>query len=363
MNNNQQVNAEREPFVSVIMPVRNEAAFIENSLTALLRQTYPADRMEIIIADGMSVDDTREIIKRIKGDSKIPIFTVDNPKMIAPAGLNCALRKAAGEIIVRVDGHCEVEPHYVANCVAHLRAGEAEGVGGPIETVGDTARAKAIATAMSSAFGVGGSAFRTIDDRQMYVDSVAFPGYTREILEKAGEFNEELVRNQDDEYNYRIRKLGGRILLSPDIRSRYYSRSTFKSLWRQYYQYGYWKVRVLQMHPRQMSLRQFVPFAFVCAIILLTAAAIFSYAGQWALLTLIFSYALVNFAASIRTAKGQITLISLLMLSFAILHLSYGAGFMVGLAVFRRRWGRKHNNDLSLTEGGKKRFSSRWLKL
>ena len=120
---------------------------------------------------------------------------------------------------------------------------------------------------MSSPFGVGGSAFRTIDDREIYTDTVAFPGYTREIVRRAGKFNEELVRNQDDEYNYRIRELGGRILLSPTIRSRYFSRSTLLSLWRQYFQYGYWKVRVLQLHPRQMRPRQFVPFIFVVSLI------------------------------------------------------------------------------------------------
>ncbi len=326
------------PFVSVIMPVRNEAAFIERSLTAVLRQTYPNDLLEVVVADGMSTDATREIIERLSGDTEVPIFVVDNPKLIAPTGLNCAFEKARGEIIVRVDGHCEIEPEYVESCVSLLASGRADGVGGPIETIGESVRARAIALAMSSSFGVGGSAFRTIDDREMYTDTVAFPGYTRAIIEKAGPFNEELVRNQDDEYNFRIRKLGGRILLSPKIRSRYYSRATFKRLWRQYYQYGYWKVRVMQLHPRQMSARQFVPAIFVGSLLFSALLATFSTFGRAALLSVVGSYLLANFVAAAFTAKTRFRLIPLLSLSFAILHLSYGLGFLAGLVAHWRRW-------------------------
>ena len=326
------------PFVSVIMPVRNEDGFIERSLGAVLRQTYPKDRLEIVIADGISTDATREIIDELARGTEIPIFVVDNPKQIAPTGLNRALEKAAGEIIVRVDGHCEIEPDYVENCVSLLESGKADGVGGPIETIGENARARAIALAMSSKFGVGGSAFRTIDDREMYTDTVAFPGYTRSIIDRAGPFNEELVRNQDDEYNFRIRKLGGRILLSPEIRSRYYSRSTFKRLWRQYYQYGYWKVRVMQLHPRQMSIRQFVPALFVVSLVGWGLLATFSMLGRAAFVLVFASYLFANLSAAVLTAKTKLRLIPLLSLSFAILHLSYGLGFLVGLIALRSRW-------------------------
>lgn len=328
------------PFVSIIMPVHNEEKFIKRSLRALLEQTYPRDKIEIVIADGMSTDSTREIIGFVASTTDIPIKIVDNPKQIAPSGLNCAIEAAEGEIIVRVDGHCEIEPEYLANCVGLLREGRAEGVGGPIETIGETLKARAIAIAMSSTFGVGGSAFRTINDREMYTDTVAFPGYTRKIIERVGMFNEELVRNQDDEYNYRIRKFGGRILLSPTIRSRYYSRSTLMSLWRQYFQYGYWKVRVLQMHPRQMSIRQFVPFLFVFAVICLTGLSMISTYGQWGLAALIGSYIVVNIAASVLAAWRGAWLIPLVSLSFSILHVSYGLGFALGLVSFWKNWNR-----------------------
>lgn len=337
------------PFVSVIMPVCDEEKFIEKSLSAVLRQTYPTDRMEIVIADGLSTDSTLEKIEKIKTQTTIPINIVENSRRIAPTGLNVAIRKSKGEIIVRVDGHCEIEPDYIANCVRYLQSNEAEGVGGPIETIGETLTARAIATAMSSKFGVGGSAFRTINNRKMFVDTVAFPGYTRKIIEKVGFFNEELVRNQDDEYNFRIRKFGGRILLAPDIRSRYYSRSNFNSLWRQYYQYGFWKVRVWQLHPRQMSWRQYIPLLFVFSLLTTATLGIFTTAGKFLFAIVVVTYLLGNLLASVMTAKTDFKLVLLLSLSFAILHFSYGFGFLKGLLVFRKHWSFSTKRNFSKT--------------
>ncbi|MCB1034312.1 MAG: glycosyltransferase family 2 protein, partial [Acidobacteria bacterium] len=213
------------PFVTVVMPVRNEADFIERSLGAVLSQDYPRNRFEVLIADGMSTDDTRERIRSLPSGA-VPVRILDNPGRIVPTGLNAALKEARGEIIVRVDGHCEIAPDYLRRSVEHLSRGEASGVGGPIETVGEGYRAQAIAAAMSSNFGVGGSAFRTGRDEPSFVDTVAFPAYPRQILQKAGPYDEELVRNQDDEYNYRLRKAGHRLLLAPDVRSLYFSRAT-----------------------------------------------------------------------------------------------------------------------------------------
>lgn len=329
------------PLVSVIMPVRNEEDFISRSLGAVLAQDFPRDRMEVIIADGMSDDRTLEIIESMRDESSIPIRIVANPDKVAPAALNRAIARSSGEIIVRVDGHCEIAPDYVAKCVKFLSSGEVDGVGGPIETIGESLRARAIAAAMSSKFGVGGSSFRTIDDREMYVDSVAFPGYTRRILEKAGPFNEELVRNQDDEYNYRIRKLGGKILLSPEIRSRYYSRSGFKALWRQYFQYGYWKVRVFQLHPRQMSPRQFVPPAFVLTLMILAISGIFIAAAAWIFAGVLILYLIANLGAALSLSKTvEFRAIPFVSFSFLILHVSYGLGFLIGLGAFHDGWNR-----------------------
>jgi glycosyltransferase involved in cell wall biosynthesis len=327
------------PLVSVIMPVRNEANYIARSLQAVLAQDYPARRMEIIVADGCSTDDTVACVRALQATHP-NLHLVDNPGRIAPTGLNAALAHASGEIIVRVDGHCEIATDYVRRAVEHLLRDEVDGVGGPLETVGETARSRMIARAMSSPFGVGGSAFRTVSDKTMLTDTVAFPAYTRSIIERAGHFDEELVRNQDDEYNYRLRKLGAKILLATDVRCRYYSRSSFRSLWRQYFQYGFWKVRVMQKHPRQMQLRHFVPPAFVAALLLSLLAAPFTRAGLWLFLLVYGSYLLVNLGAALSVARQSGSEKAyLLPAAFATLHVSYGAGFLLGLVRFCRRWG------------------------
>jgi len=326
------------PFVSVIMPVRNEAGYIERSLDAVFAQDYPADLFEVIVADGMSGDGTREIVRQRQ--TRHPnLRLIDNRGLIAPTGLNAAIAESRGEVIVRVDGHCEIAPDYLHNCVEHLRKDGVDGVGGPIETVGETAAASVIAAAISSRFGVGGSAFRTVKGKTRLTDTVAFPAYTRAAIERAGAFDEELVRNQDDEYNYRLRKLGAKILLAADVRARYYSRSTIRSLVRQYFQYGYWKVRVLQKHPRQMSIRQFIPPLFVAALLGAMLLAPILPSG-WRLAAIICGcYLGANLVASARLARKVGWPHSFLLPPvFASLHISYGLGFLVGLIKFAPRW-------------------------
>lgn len=327
------------PFVSVLMPVRNEASFISRSLGAVLAQDYPRDRMEVIVADGLSTDTTRDIIEALAAQHA-NITLIDNSGKIVSTGLNAAFRVAKGEIIVRIDGHCEIASDYVRRCVSHLVDRQVDCVGGPLETVGETYTARAIAAAMSSAFGVGGSAFRIGTKEAQFVDTVAFPAYQRDTINSAGDFDEELVRNQDDEYNYRVRKLGGRILLSPDIQSRYYSRASLSRLWKQYFQYGYWKVRVLQKHSRQMMPRQFVPALFVAALGLLLFSAPFFKPGRLLLAATILAYGVLNLAAAISAARRTgWSLLPLFPITFTIIHLAYGSGFLIGLAKFWSRWG------------------------
>lgn len=320
------------------MPVRNEAAYIARSLGAVLAQDYPADRLEILVVDGMSDDGTREaVLAQAAADPRVRLL--DNPAGIVPPGLNVGIGQARGEIVVRVDGHCEIAPDYVRHCVAHLLAGHdgapIEAVGGPIETIGETDEAAAIALAMSSWFGVGGSAFRTIKDRPLLVETVAFPAYRRATLQRLGPFDEEMVRNQDDEYNYRLLKSGGRILLSPDIRSRYYSRGSLRSLWRQYYQYGYWKVRVMQKHPRQMRARQFAPPAFVAGLLGSAALGLVFRPFRRLLGAVLALYLAANVVASLSLGREHAPR---LLVIHPILHLSYGLGFLVGLAHFAGRF-------------------------
>ena len=195
---------------------------------------------------------------------------------------------------------------------------------------------------MSSQFGVGNSAFRTLSGRTILADTVPFPAYTRSIIERVGLYDEELVRNQDDEYNYRIRDIGGKILLADNVRSKYYSRGSLSKLWKQYFQYGFYKIRVLQKHPRQMSLRQFIPPLFVAALIFSLILTLLSPGGWIALLFVGGSYLLANLTASLITAsrKGWRHIV-VLPLTFAVLHLSYGLGFLTGLFHFWNRWNDK----------------------
>jgi succinoglycan biosynthesis protein ExoA len=329
------------PFVSVIMPIRNEERSISRVLDCLLAQDYPQDRLEILVADGMSTDNTRRVVSvAAAGDSRIRLL--DNPQQIMASGFNLGLKAARGDIIMMMGGHTEVATNYVSIAASLLRKELADCVGGPINTVGETDVAQAISLAMSSRFGVGGSAFRCGCRERRYVDTVAFGAYARNIMERAGPLDEEFVRNQDDEFNYRMRKLGGKILIDPELRSWYTSRSSIRTLWRQYFQYGYWKVRVLQKHPRQMRLRQFVPAAFVLSLLLsLILAAVRPKIGNCMMLLEGGSYFLATLLVSMSLvgARRRWRLAPALAVSFPVLHFSYGAGFLVGLAKFsiRRR--------------------------
>jgi glycosyltransferase involved in cell wall biosynthesis len=325
------------PMVTVVMPIRNEAAFITRSLGSVLAQDYPPERLEVLVADGMSTDRTRSLVADL-GRQHPKLRLIDNHGMIVPTGMNAALKHATGEIIVRVDGHTLIEPDYVRQCVKALSRTGADNVGGRMDAAAQGRVGEAVALATSSPFGVGGARFH-YSDREEWVDTVYLGAWPREVFARIGIFDEEMVRNQDDELNYRLRAQGGRILLCPAIKSRYFNRSTLRSLWRQYFQYGYWKVRVLQKHPRQMRPRQFVPPLLVAALIAaLLLAAFFS----WGWLVLAFigsSYLAANLAASLLTAsQTSLRHFPLLPAVFLALHLSYGAGFLLGLIKFAPRW-------------------------
>ena len=208
-----------------------------------------------------------------------------------------------------------------------------------MNALGEGTFGAAVALATSSPFGVGGARFH-YSDREEWVDTVYLGAWRRDVFDRIGFFDEELVRNQDDEFNYRLRASGGRILLAPTIRSKYTVRGTPARLWKQYFQYGYWKVRVLQKHMRQMQPRQFVPPAFVGALLVLAIAAPFSPMAAKGLLALALTYLAVNVAAAIATTKSSLRLAPLVALVFVILHLSYGSGFLAGLVRFAGKWGR-----------------------
>jgi glycosyltransferase involved in cell wall biosynthesis len=324
------------PFVSVIMPIRNESGFIARSLGAVLAQDYPADRLEVLVADGMSDDDTRAIVARLSAQSAISVRVIDNPGRIVPTGFNRALEAARGTMIVRVDGHTIIEPDYVRMCVELLLRGTADNVGGRMHAVGTGYMGEAIALATSSPFGVGGARFHYSEAEEV-VDTVYMGAWRRETFARLGGFDEQLVRNQDDEFNYRLRAAGGTILLSPRIRSRYYNRSSIRTLAKQYYQYGLYKVRVMQKHPRQMRARQFAPPLFAAGVIGGALIAPFSDLLRAVYLAVLALYLLLNLAVSARiAARAGWRFLLVLPVLFVVLHLSYGVGFLIGLWRWRR---------------------------
>jgi glycosyltransferase involved in cell wall biosynthesis len=325
--------------VTVIMPIRNEGTFITRSLGAVLAQDYPAELMQVLVADGMSDDRTREIVAELaRAHPGHAVEIVDNPGRIVPTGFNAALARARGDVVVRVDGHTIIAPDYVSECVSALATSGADNVGGRMDAEGRGPVAEAIALATSSRFGVGDAQFHYATGER-WVDTVYLGAWRREVFTRVGPFDPEMVRNQDDEFNYRLRAAGGRILLTERIRSRYYSRASLRTLFRQYRQYGFWKVRVLQKHPRQMRPRQFVPPAFAAVV---AGGALLAPVNPfvrrlWS--AVLGSYALAALAASVSIARRTgWRHVPTLPVAFAAVHLGYGGGFVAGLVRFRRRW-------------------------
>lgn len=333
----------------MILPVRNESAYIESGLLTIFAQDYPKDLLEIIVVDGMSTDDTREIVSRLTSQHEdMSVKILDNPNNIVSTALNIGIMEARGEIIIRVDGHSTISPDYVRQCVDILAKTNASNVGGKMNAVGNNLFGKTVALATSTPFGIGSGRFHYSNEEE-YVDTVYMGAWPRSVFEKVGLFDEELIRDQDDEFNYRIRKAGGKILLSPLINSKYNVRSSPIKLWIQYFQYGYWKVRVLQKQPRQMSLRQFVPPAFVLALIVSLVMNLSSTFRPFSSIVIL-AYLLVNLSVSVFIAfRRNWKCLPILPGTFAILHISYGLGFLIGLIKFWNRWGDKSGKTPSWT--------------
>lgn len=316
-----------EPYVSVIMPVRNEEAFIARSLGAVLSQEYPADHLDVVVADGESDDRTRAVIASLPGSERVRV--IDNPQRRQAFGLNAALRQAKGDIIVRVDGHTIIAPDYVRQCVQALRESGASNVGGRMEPVGETPIGRAIAAAGASRFGVP-TAFH-VSERPQYTDTVYLGAWPREALTTVGGFDERMRVNEDYELNHRLREAGGRIYLSPAIKSLYFGRQSIRALARQYVTYGWDRTNTLKLHPNSLKLRQLVAPAFVAALLLGGALALLNQWARLAWVALLVAYAVANLTASILAArKAGWDLLPRLPLVFATMHIAWGIGFWKG---------------------------------
>src|SRR5262249_20139644 len=323
-----------EPLVSVILPVRNEAATIGRCLAALATQDYPGHRVEIIVVDGASDDGTPALVRAAATiDPRIRL--VHNPARFAAQAMNLGLAAAHGDIVARVDGHALVPPDFLRRTVEALgRRPDVECVSGALDTRGRTPTGRAIAAVMSSSAGVGPARFRTGARGERLVDTVAFPVYRRSVLDRIGAFDEELVRNQDDELNLRLARAGGRILLLPDLRIVYFCQSSLRGAWRQYFEYGFWKVRVIQKHGRAASWRHLVPGALVAMLI---AAPVVMAVAPLRLPALRVVGAYVVFvvtSSAVLALRPGLTLAPRIAAALLTIHLAYGTGFWKGLATF-----------------------------
>jgi glycosyltransferase involved in cell wall biosynthesis len=315
--------------------MRNERRHIERCLRSLAAQDYPRDRFEVIVVDGNSNDGSRELVDSFS-DEVPGLRVLENRGKLTARGLNIGLAFARGEVIARVDAHAAVEPDFLRESVAVLQRTGADVVGGPIETIGEGGVGDAVALAVSSPFGVGNAVFR-YSQREQWTDTVAFPAYRRDVFDRIGPFAE-IDGGEDDEFHYRLRDAGGRILLTPTIRSTYFPRRSYWGLARQYFGYGQAKVVVLSRHPRRTRLRQLVPATFVLSIL---ASAVVAYFGGFFVLPLALlagAYVAASLGASLVVARrGGWRHVLRLPLAFACMHLAYGLGFLIGLV--RRAFG------------------------
>ena len=330
-------SASEHHFVSIIMPVRNEAAYIVPCLQAVLVQNYPVDAFEVIIADGMSDDGTRDKVYELAGRD-LRVRLIDNPQRFVSPGLNAALHAARGDILIRMDAHTEYEPDYVRQCVEVLRGTGAASVGGAWRATGRSYWQKAIALAFQSPFSSGGAGSHALD-YEGEVDAVYLGCWRKATLEQIGGFDEELVRNQDDELSLRLVRAGAKLWQSPRIRSWYYPRASPRALFNQYAQYGYWKVRVIQKHKRPASIRHLVPAGFVASLMMLIVLSYFSHAARWLLAGLVSLYIMADLGASLLTCRTPATFryLPVMPLIFAVYHFGYGYGFLRGLVDFSLR--------------------------
>jgi glycosyltransferase involved in cell wall biosynthesis len=329
------------PRVTVVIPCRNEEAFIGACLDSVAASTFPKDRLEILVVDGRSDDQTRAILEqRVAAGG--PIRVLDNPDRTAPAAMNVGIRNATGDVIVRLDAHCLYPREYLSQVVEWLTVSGADNVGGVCRTLpaNDTAEAHAIAIGVSHPFGVGNSYFRIGVTEPQWVDTVPFGCYHREVFDRIGMFDEDLVRNQDDELNARLIKHGGRILLVPEIVSEYFARESLGKLWRMYFQYGYFKPLVARKLGRVMTARQLVPSLFVLSMLLSMALIGLVPLAAIPLGTLLLAYLGADLFFAVKAGARQgVKCVFWLGLVFPVLHFSYGLGFLKGLADFvvRRR--------------------------
>ena len=318
--------------LSVIVPIYQEEKYISKCIDSMLSQDYPKDDLEIILVDGMSKDRTREIVATYT--AKYPfIRMIDNPKQIAPCAMNRGIKEAKGDVIMRLDAHVYYPKNYFSLLVEKLNElPGAENVGALCNTlpVNDSITAQSIAAVLSSSFGMGNSHFRVGADKEMEVDTVPFGCFHRSIFNKVGLYDEELVRNQDDELNARIIKAGGKIYLIPQLVCEYYARDTAKKVYKMFYQYGVFKPLVNKKLGSPATVRQFFPLFFVLGLLVGPVVCLFLPVLWWAYFAVIMLWFILATSFSLKDSKNLKRILTQNWIYFVV-HFGYGWGYIVGI--------------------------------
>ncbi len=317
--------------LSVICPIYNEEKYIAKCIESILNQDYPKDDLEVIFVDGMSTDKTRDIVNEYT--YKYPfIKLIDNPQKIVPPAMNIGIRESKGEIIIRLDAHAEFPSQYFSRLTKALIDLKADNVGGVCITLptSDDIIPIAIANVLSSKFGMGNSTFRVGCKDIQEVDTVPFGCWHRDIFEKIGYFDEELIRNQDDEFNGRTIKNGGHIYLLPDVEIKYFARDKISKVYKMFYQYGLFKPLVNKKLGSPATIRQFFPPIFVSGLLLGFILSLIFPILSIPYLSVICLYILLATYFSIKTSNNILVILTQIYIYFVV-HIGYGLGYIKGM--------------------------------
>ena len=341
------------PFISVILPVRNEEKYIEACVASIFAQDYPAEQMEVLFVDGRSEDRTVALLHEMQ-KAHPQIVVLDNPNRTVPYAMNIGIRESRGEVIVRLDAHAEYPEDYVRLSVETLLSRDCDNAGGVFETRGRGFMGEAIAEMLRTPLGVGNATYRlTTEDG--YVDTVPFGCFRRALFERIGGFDERMTRNQDNEINFRIRKSGGKIYLNHNIRVLYYCRDTMRGIMKMGFMNGKWNVITMTLVPGSMGVRHFVPLAFVLSTILLVLLTLLTHSMLFGgLLALEWgAYLLLDcfYAYTIAREKGW-RFFPVEVILYPAFHFAYGFGSLRGITALPAFLREDRTRD---TTGGLKR--------
>lgn len=322
---------EKVDTISVVVPVYNEERYINSCIDSILNQDYEKSKTEIIFIDGNSTDNTKKIITEKLKNKNCNYKLLSNEKRLTPISLNMGIKYAKNDVIIRIDAHSQYPNDYFSKCMYYLNYVDADNVGCLIETVCNGNKGKCIENVLSSKFGVGDSGFRT-NAKSGYVETVPFGAFRKSLIKKIGYFNEELIRSEDNEFNYRIIKNGGKVYLFDDIKVIYHPRNTIKSLCKMAFQNGKWVLYTNYLMPGSMKIRHFIPMFFVLGIISGILFVLFNLKTLSIIFALVMMlYLLIDTFFTYKHVKKNGVSQLLCLVIYPMFHISYGIGSILGI--------------------------------